>query len=192
MSSLAQRIVFGAPFAFATLALAACGGISRSGPVADQALPNTPALEQARVVAPLPDQARIVAPLLEPVVPKITGSYAGTLTITADGRHLTGTLTIDVKQQKGKRISGTFDGQVDSQTENLNFTGTAMRGKAGAARVKLKITAPSGRLHRKRDRHRHEGGRLQREGLGSVLRQHPHVHVHIQNAKIIVAHEARD
>ena len=144
MSSLAQRIVFGVPFAFATLALAACGGISRSGPVADQALPNTPALEQARVVAPLPDQARIVAPLLEPVVPKITGSYAGTLTITADGRHLTGTLTIDVKQQKGKRISGTFDGQVDSQTENLNFTGTAMRGKAGAARVKLKITAPSG------------------------------------------------
>jgi hypothetical protein len=147
MSSLVQRIVFGVPFALATLALAACGGISRSGPVPDQTLPNAPALGQARVVAPLPDQANIVAPLLEHALPKITGSYAGTLTLTADGQHLSGALTIDVENQKGKRISGTWDAQIESEAENLRFTGTVRPGKAGAARVKLKITDLSGACH---------------------------------------------
>jgi hypothetical protein len=133
MSSLAHRIVSGVPLAVATLALAACGGISRSGPVADQTLPNAPA----------GDQARVVAPLLEPAPPNIVGTYTGTLIITADGHHLNGTLTIGVKQQ-GKKINGTWDAVVESQTEDLNFTGTVKAGKAGAARVKMKITDPSG------------------------------------------------
>ncbi len=133
MSSVAQRIVFGVPFALATLALAACGGLSRSGPVADQMLPNSPAL----------DQARVVAPLLELMPPNVAGTYDGNLAITADGQHLNGTLSIVVKQQ-GKKISGTWDAVVDSQTENLNFTGTVKAAKHGAAHVKMKITDPSG------------------------------------------------
>ena len=133
MSSLAHRIVSAVPLAFATLALAACGGISRSGPVADQTLPNAPAL----------DQARVVAPLLEPAPPNIVGTYTGTVVLTADGQHLNGTLTIGVKQQ-GTKINGTWDAVVESQTEDLNFTGTVKAGKGGAAHVKMKITDPKG------------------------------------------------
>jgi hypothetical protein len=133
MSSLAHRIVSGVPLAVATIALAACGGISRSGPVADQTLPNAPAL----------DQARVVAPLLVPAPPNIVGTYAGTLTIIADGQHLNGTLTIGVKQQ-GKKINGTWDAVVNSQTEDLSFTGMVKAGKGGVAHVKLKITDPQG------------------------------------------------
>src|ERR1700722_12462399 len=104
MSSLAHRIVSGLPLAVATIALAACGGISRSGPVADQTLPNAPAL----------DQARVVAPLLEPAPPNIVGTYTGNVTITAGGRHLNGSLMIGVKQQ-GTKINGTWDAVVGTQ-----------------------------------------------------------------------------
>lgn len=107
---------FGLPY-IAALSLAACGGSS--------------------VGQQLPAQGSILntAPYSEGelfTVPKVAGTYAGTISEVEGSHKAAGTVKIVVKQ-KGSNISGDFDVTFGSKTKDLTLSGTVKAAKKGAS-----------------------------------------------------------
>jgi hypothetical protein len=76
-------------------------------------------------------------------VPRVAGTYNGSITESAGSRERSGTVTTTIIQH-GLRISGTFDVTFDSQTSDLSISGTVKAGKKGAV-LTFMIDDPKGR-----------------------------------------------
>ena len=107
------------------LAFAGCGGVTSSVPQDTNAVPYGASAVQ-------PD-----------TVPKIGGTYDGSISETEGSKTATGTVEI-VINQNARKISGTVTPTIDGHTAQLTFSGSVRATKHGA-RLSYTIFDPKGR-----------------------------------------------